>query len=194
MKSLFCSLFGASFALASTVTAKTATFDANYDNLTTTEAGPPAPLETYDFLAYSSFSVLSNSLDLEGGIAPHSEPIYVGPDPQPTVTPSFAVVPPYKTFSLKSFWFGCDADLDQGLANQAVQCTVTLAAFKEASDQEVAVASFTFTPPPNLVTQVPMIQAVLPDGFENVYSVTIVQNDPSVIGLGIDNLEYTVST
>ncbi len=103
-------------------------------------------------------------------------------------------MPPYKTFSLKSFYFGCDADLDQGLVNQAVQCTITLAAFKKASNQEVAVASFTFTPPANLVTQVPMIQAVLPNGFENVYNVTIVTNNPSVIVFGVDNLEYTFST
>ncbi len=95
---------------------------------------------------------------------------------------------------MKSFWFGCDADLDQGAANQAVQCTITLAAFTKGNDQEVAVASFTFTPPENVLEAVPMIQAVLPSGFENVYNVTIIQNDAEVIEFGIDNLEYSVST
>lgn len=39
-----------------------------------------------------------------------------------------------------------------------------------------------------------MIQAVLPSGFENVYSVTIIQNNAEVVEFGIDNLEYSVST
>ncbi len=71
--------------------------------------------------------------------------------------------------------------------------TITVAAFKKGSGQEVAVDNFSFTPPLSVVNQVPMVQAVLPDGFENVYNVTIVQNNPSVIVFGIDNLEYTVS-
>lgn len=41
---------------------------------------------------------------------------------------------------------------------------------------------------------VPMVQAVLPSGFENVYMVTIIQNDPTLTGFGIDNLGYTAST
>lgn len=95
---------------------------------------------------------------------------------------------------MKRFWFGCEADLDQGQAEVAVQCTITLAAFEKANDQEVAVASFTFTPPENVVKEAPMIQAVLPSGFENVYSVTIIQNNAEVVEFGIDNLEYSVST
>ena len=79
-------------------------------------------------------------------------------------------------------------------ANQAVQCTVTLAAFKKAGMQEVAVASYTFTPPAGLLTNVSMIQAVLPSGFQNVYNVTVIENNPAVNGLGMDNLDYTVST
>lgn len=116
----------------------------------------------------------------------------MGPDPQ-SPTGIITVVPPYKTFSLKSFWFGCDADLDQGVVNVATQCTITVAAFIEAGGQQVGVAEFTFTPPLSVVTPVPMIQAVLPNDFENVYNVTIVRNNPSVIALGLDNLEYTVS-
>ena len=69
-----------------------------------------------------------------------------------------------------------------------------MTAFKKASDQEVAVASFDFTPPVDLSTKVPMVQAVLPDAFEDVYTVVIVQDNPSVINLGIDDFEYTVST
>ena len=109
-------------------------------------------------------------------------------------TPSVTVAPPYKTLTLKDFWFGCDAELQEVAANVAVQCTITVAAFKKGNGQEVAVASFTFTPPAKAMTQVPMIHAVLPSGFANVYNITIIQDDPAVNGLGIDNLNYVVST
>ena len=75
----------------------------------------------------------------------------------------------------------------------ATQCTVTVAAFVKAGGQEVAVASFTFTPPEKVVGQVPMVEAVLPKEFMGVYRVTIIEDDPGVNGLGIDNLAYTVS-
>lgn len=139
--------------------------------------------------------MLGDSLGLVGGVAPHSEPNYVGPDPDPTDgTPNITVVSPFKTFSPKSFWFGCDADLDEGAVNVATQCTIVVTAFKQPGGPEVAVADFTFTPPPDVVTQAPMVQAVLSDGFENVYAVVIVQTGPSTNVLGIDDFQYTVST
>lgn len=195
MKNLLCSALGAALAVANTVAATTASFDANYDNLAAPEVGQGAPVGTYDALTYNSFQVLTNSLDLVGGFVPHSEPIFIGPDSQSTNgTPNITVTPPFKTLSPKSFWFGCDAATGQGAVDAATQCTIVVTAFKKASDQEVAVASFDFTPPVDLSTKVPMVQAVLPDAFEDVYTVVIVQDNPSVINLGIDDFEYTVST
>lgn len=77
----------------------------------------------------------------------------------------------------------------------ATQCTLVIAAFEKASEQKVAVAaaSSTFIPPEDRVTLVPAIQAVLPGGFVSVYIVTVIENVPALDGLGIDNLEYTVS-
>lgn len=77
----------------------------------------------------------------------------------------------------------------------ATQCTLLIAAFEKASEQKVAVAvaSYTFASPEDRVTLVPAIQAVLPGGFESVYIVTVIEHVPAVDGLGIDNLEYTVS-
>ena len=65
---------------------------------------------------------------------------------------------------------------------------------KKKSNKEVAVASFTFTPPTNVLKAVPMIQAVLPSGFANVYNVTLIQTNPTVNALVVDSVGYTAST
>ena len=137
--------------------------------------------------------MLTNAAGLVGGIVPHSETNFIGTVPPPTAsgTPNITVALPYITFSLKSFWFGCEAITGQGFVSEVVQCTVTVAAFKKG--QEVAVASYTFTPPTEVVKQTPMIQAVLPKGFENVFTVTFAHNTPTVVGLGIDNIQYTAT-
>lgn len=155
MKRLSCSILRAILTFASTVAATTTSFDANYDDLPATEAGSVASgLGTYNALTYNSFIVVSNSLALAGGVAPHSPPnnIITGASFQSTNgTPSITVAPPYTKFSLNSFWFGCDAELQEAVVNVATQCTITLAAFEEASEEEVAVASYTFTPPEDQV-------------------------------------------
>lgn len=74
------------------------------------------------------------------------------------------------------------------------QCEITVAGFQKGSDKEIALASYTFSPPDDdLVGQVPMVEAVLPSSFSNVYQVTVIQNSPTTQSLGVDNLVYTVS-
>ena len=69
-----------------------------------------------------------------------------------------------------------------------------MAGFLRSTDQEVAIASFTFTPPESPVAPVPMIHAVLPDSFRQpLFNVTIAQTNPLVTVL-FDNLHYSVST
>ena len=76
---------------------------------------------------------------------------------------------------------------------KTVQCTITVAGFMKGSNKEIAVASYTFTPPLNVVGQVPMVKAVLPSTFIKVYNVTMIQDSPTTQALGLDNLTYTVS-
>lgn len=149
---------------------------------------------TYEDLTYNSFIVINNTLAIVGGVAPHSPPNNILGVQSSNGTPSVTVATPYKTFSLESFWFGCDADLQQGSVNVAKQCTLTVAAFQKANDQEIATASYTFTPPENPVTQPPMVQAVLPNEFEGASMVTFIQSDSTLTGFGIDNMAYTAST
>lgn len=81
----------------------------------------------------------------------------------------------------------------QGAVMLAAQCTVTVAGFAAKDGQEVAVASFTFTPPPKPIEQVPMIHAVLPDSFHvPLYNVTMIQTGLTN-SLWIDNLVYYIT-
>ena len=74
----------------------------------------------------------------------------------------------------------------------ATQCTVTVAGFKASGGQEVAVASFTFTPPENSLGQVPMIHAVLPDLFHTpLYNVTMIE-DGELNSIWIGDFTYNV--
>ena len=93
-----------------------------------------------------------------------------------------------KSFDLSSFWFGCALDTVEGLVGKATQCTIDVAGFRKG--QEVAVASFTFTPPVTGVS-VPQIQAVFPDRFVALENVTIIQDDPALNVLVADNFQIT---
>ena len=69
-----------------------------------------------------------------------------------------------------------------------------MAGFQVNNDKEVAIASYTFTPPVSPVTAVPMEHAVLPATFRlSVVNVTVIQT-PKTAALIVDNLHYNVST
>ena len=76
------------------------------------------------------------------------------------------------------------------------RCTITVAGFAKGSDQEVALASFTFTPPLVEVAPVPMEHAVLPSTFSllKIVNVTIIQDDPTTEALVVDNVHGFLST
>lgn len=130
-----------------------------------------------------------------GGLATHSQlnQLITTADIQLTAgTPSFTVASPYKIFSPLDFWFGCVARLMQGTAMLATQCTITVSGFAKGG-QEVATASFTFTPPFNPIGQVPMINAIQPDSFHvPLYNVTIIQTG-EINSLWVDNLVYLIT-
>lgn len=104
----------------------------------------------------------------------------------PTLTP----VEPYVYLELQNVSFGCALHTGEDVASTTVQCTVTVAAFAEGSDEEVALASFIFTPPSLAVAPMLMEYAVLPLKFlaPNVVHVTIVQDTPLTQALLVDNV------
>ena len=79
----------------------------------------------------------------------------------------------------------------EGEADVAVQCTITVAGFRNG--QQVAVASFTFSPIVGELA-VPMIEAVLEPDFVTLQNVTIVQGDPILQALVADDFNVTTHT
>ena len=127
------------------------------------------------------------------GVSTHSPPNNIGsPGTIQAVngTPSLSIPAgsKIKSFDLSSFWFGCALNTVVGLAGKASQCTIDVAGFRKG--QEVAVASFTFTPPVTDLS-VPQIQGVLPDSFIALENVTIIQDDPVLNVLLADNFQVT---
>ena len=131
------------------------------------------------------------------GVPAHSQPnaIVTAFEQQATNgTPSLTILYPgscIKSFDLHSFYFGCPANTAATAADVAIQCTIFVAGFR--NDKEVAVATYTFTPPTPPV-DVPMIQAVLPGSFVELQNVTIIQDDPTLEVLAADNFVVTTHT
>lgn len=185
-------------SLASHVSGTVVVQNATYDDRTATPI-VETPVGNYKDLNYNAWVIpgpLTPGVQV-GGVAAESPPqvALTAVDQQTTNgTPSFTVAKPYKSWSLFDFFFGCNTRTDEPTANVATQCTITVTGFQANDDKEVAIASYTFTPPPNPVTPVSMIHAVLPKTFlQPLYNVTIIQDD-TLLALKIDNLHYAVST
>ena len=156
-----------------------------------------AAVGTYKYLKYAAFNYASDTLNTVGGLAyssPHTAiftSLQTQSGLQSGATPSISILPPFTLFDLRSFYFGCVVPLENGAANEDTQCTVFVSGFKPGN-QEAITATFTFTPPLVSVEKVPMQQAKLPDGFQQLTSATIVQADPTTQVLVIDDINYCV--
>lgn len=63
-----------------------------------------------------------------------------------------------------------------------------------AANKEVAVATYTFTPPVTNLAKTPMIEVRLPSDFVHLHNVTIVQSSPPNQVLLLDNVKYALVT
>ena len=130
-------------------------------------------------------------------VVPHSLPnvIVTGFEQQAVNgTPSLTILysgSTIKSFDLHYFWFGCALNSVEGVVSTATQCTVTVAGFRD--NQEVADASFTFSPPAGDLA-VPMTQAVMPGSFVQLQNVTIIQDNPTLEALNLDDVDVTTHT
>lgn len=153
------------------------------------------PVGTYKYLKYQAWVLLIGAVtDVPvrvGGVATQSPPVRILTSADIQLqqgTSSFTVAAPYRSFGLYDFYFGCQVRTGEPTANAALQCTITVSRFVPKTNQEVAVASFTFTPPLSPVDQVPMLHAVLPSSFsKGLNNVTIIQDNKLAVLL-IDNL------
>lgn len=94
----------------------------------------------------------------------------------------------YKYLKYQAWVLLIGAVTGEPTANAALQCTIIVSGFVPNTNQEVAVASFTFTPPPSPVAQVPILHSILPSSFSNgLNNVTIIQDNKLAVLL-VDNL------
>lgn len=96
-------------------------------------------------------------------------------------------------FDLLSFFFNCVTPTGTGAAQLAVHCSILVGGF-DATNKEVASATYTFTPPLLQVAKAPMIQAILPDRFKGLRNVTVVQTSPANQVLLVDDYKYRLYT
>ena len=156
------------------------------------------PVGTYKYLKYQAWVTPISAVTAVpvrvGGVATQSPPgrILTASDVQLREgTPSFTVAAPYKSFGLYDFYFGCQVRTGEAAANAALQCTITVSGFVPKTNQEVAVGSFTFTPPESPVNQVPMLHALLPDIFhQGLNNVTIVADNKLAVVLVDDVVSF----
>ena len=79
-------------------------------------------------------------------------------------------------------------------ATLAEQCSILVAGFQPKTNKQIALASYTFTPPVNPTSSVPMQYVKLPDEFSQpLYNITFIM-DNKLAALLIDNTHYNVST
>lgn len=95
-------------------------------------------------------------------------------------------------FNFERFYFGCVTPTQQGAAQIAVQCSVLVAGFN-AANKQVAVATYTITPPAANLAKAPMIEAQVPSGFVNLRNVTVVQSSPATQVLLMDCAKYRLA-
>ncbi|KAL6717867.1 hypothetical protein ACLMJK_003952 [Lecanora helva] len=180
---------------AASVSAQTT---ATYDDVTVAPV-PLQPVGTYKGLTYNAFNFANQGKLAVGGVKSQSGTNRIASSfeiQEMAGTPSISIAKgtPYTSFSPLDFYFGCGLNDENTAVTQAEQCTVTVAGFVAGKNQEVALASYTFTPPAVEVAPVLMLHAVLPNTFlQKLVNITIIQTDPALNTLLVDNFRYNLN-
>lgn len=179
--------------LASHVSSTVVVQNATYDDLTAVPV-LEAAVGTYKDLIYNAWVVGGPAT--VGGVASESQPNVALTSITETLTngtASITIAAPDQSFAFLDFYFGCVLRTDEGTVGVATECTTTVAGYS-ATNEQVALAVLTFTPPVDPLTPVPMIHAVLEAEFLlPLHNVTFVQSN-TLAALKVDNLHYEVST
>ncbi|KAL8924515.1 MAG: hypothetical protein Q9208_003990 [Pyrenodesmia sp. 3 TL-2023] len=159
----------------------------NYDDLP--NALVATPITNYQEVTYGNWSYGSAQAVQVGGVASHSYPSRIASTP--TGTQTFSPQSPNQALALFDFYYGCALRASTAAVTQATTCTITLTGYSASTGKAVVTASFKFTPPLSPITPVPMVQAILPSGFNQKLSKVEfkVSNPLTTVGL-VDNLGY----
>lgn len=173
---------------------------AKFDDLSTNPANPLlSPVGKYKGLNYRSFDV--SGLGLAGtqtlGFKPQSGQNVAGAGllTQGT-TGSTALIPasPYKSFDLKSLYFACAVNSIESAVFVPEQCTVAFTAYKPGSNVAYQTINQQFNPTNPTLSK--MRKATFPSTWQKMgkIEIAVVQaaSTPTLTGLGIDNVAYTL--
>ena len=168
-----------------------------FDNITVIpEVSALNAVGVYDGVQFNGFDasepgVGGVALD---GIVPHSKPIHIvsGIENQLLAPANLTVAyakSPYKALTVSSFWFGCSANLIQGVVTPAVACTLTVSGFRAGSTTPVASQGFVFDPVvSNILTNQP-VKFTLGPQLAGVQTLRFVQADAATSVMFLDDIK-----
>ncbi|KAL8757996.1 MAG: hypothetical protein Q9184_004053 [Pyrenodesmia sp. 2 TL-2023] len=169
----------------SSVSAAPNEMTSTYEDLPNALVG--TPITNYQGITYGNWIYSSTQAVQVGGVASRSPPNRIATNP--TAPQTFSPQAPYKALALFDFWYGCSLRTMTAAAGQAQNCTITLTGYSASTNNAAVTVSFDFTPPLSPITPVPMVQAILPSGFNQKLSKVEfkVSNPSTTVGL-VDDL------
>ena len=148
-------------------------------------------------LSYSKWNIddLSILNESASGVIPHSDPNVVHSENDVSAPPSVTVKgTTTKSFTPKSFWFGCPSELKQGVVDVAVACNITVKGYKTGSSSPVASQTFEFVPLEPVDVMNPLQFGTFSTKFANIQTANFSVQPPTGAGIDIDNLYYTTQS
>ncbi|KAI4173803.1 MAG: hypothetical protein LQ346_008346 [Caloplaca aetnensis] len=165
--------------------------NSQYDDLP--NALVAVPLNSYQGVNYGNWVYATQQVVQVGGVESRSSPNRIGTGQ--TATQTFSPQSPFKALALFDFYFGCAVRANTPAASLATSCTVTLTGYSASTGKAVVTASLKFTPPLSPVAPVPMVQAILPSGFNQKLSkVEFKVPNPLLTIALVDDLRYYLYT
>lgn len=153
-------------------------------------------LTIYKNISFTGFTVSQPGVANASlnGVMPHSNPNHAALLPQPSnLTVSYAGSR-FKSLSLTSFYYGCNAALSQSIVSLAEACGVTVTGYKAGSKAAAATQSFKFAPASAVSLQSAPAFGTFSSKFQGLQSVGFTFTPANVEVLLIDDLMGSLQT
>ena len=99
-----------------------------------------------------------------------------------------------KSFSLSSFYYGCDAVLDNGAVSIAVGCKITVTGYRAGSSAPYTTQTFVFTPEEAVNLMNPLTFGKFSTNFQNLVNATFTAEPTSLLDAGVSIDDVVGST
>ena len=167
-----------------------------FDDLPTIPGeGLLSPVGIYKGINFENFDVASEGVlnESTAGLIAHSNPnvaIFLANSTTKYLLTTLYPGSKTKSFSLSSFYYGCDAVLDQGAVSVAVACTITVTGYRAGSSAPYTTQTFDFTPAEPVDLMNPLTFGKFSTKFQNLVNATFTAEPTSLLdaGVSIDDL------